>query len=50
VYGFRAHGFGRITLGTWFWAYVFGRMDFAEETRSRGLNRQSQSVLKLIVM
>jgi len=50
VHGFGALGFGRITLGTWFWAYVFGHMDFAEETRSKGLNRQSQSVLKLIVM
>ena len=35
---------------TWFWVYVFRRMDFAEETRSKGLNRQSQSVLKVIVI
>ena len=50
VYGFRADVFGSITLGTWFWVYVFGRIDFAEETRSKVLNRQSQSVQKLIVM
>jgi len=50
VYGFRAHAFGCITLGTGFGASVFEHMDFADESRSKVLNRQSQSVLRLMVM
>jgi len=43
-----------VCFGRLIWGYVlgvsFGRMDFPEETRSKVLNRQSQSGLELIVM